>query len=277
MALSHALPADPFAAPRLQQGRRPLSFAPPRDVAGPQHSGVAPTRAGSRRERHLMLVLVMLVHLAGLAGIARLARPPAPVAEAPISVALIELPVPIPPVAAPPPPAAPEPRPVVKPHPRPKVRTPSAPPRPTPVVPAPTVESASAITADSVPPPAPETPREIPASAPATPPPPAPAAPEAPAPVVAARFDAAYLNNPAPAYPPLSRRMREEGKVMLRVQVNGEGLPGKVELAESSGFGRLDNAARESVLRWRFVPAKQHGRAIDAWVIVPIVFKLEGN
>ena len=276
MALSHALPADPFAAPPFREGRRPLSFAPPRDVvAGSQRSSIAPTRAGSHRERRLMLALVMLVHLAGLAGIARLARPPAPVAEAPISVALIELPVPIPPVAAPTPPAAPEPRPVVKPQPRPKVRTPSAPPRPTPVVPPPTVESASAITADSMPPPAPEAPREIATSAPA--PAPAQAAPEAPAPIVAARFDAAYLNNPAPAYPPLSRRMREEGKVMLRVQVTAEGLPGKVELAESSGFGRLDNAARESVLRWRFVPAKQQGRAIDAWVIVPIVFKLEGN
>ncbi|WP_231874430.1 energy transducer TonB [Azoarcus sp. KH32C] len=106
---------------------------------------------------------------------------------------------------------------------------------------------------------------------------PAVAAASAPAPTTPVRFDAAYLNNPAPAYPPLSRRMREEGKVMLRVQVTAEGLPARVEVAESSGSGRLDQAAREAVQRWRFVPAKQDGHAVEAGVIVPIIFKLEGN
>jgi len=269
MALSHALPADPFAAPRDTEGRRPLCFAPPVEAAFARQPRLARTRAGSPRERRLILALVVVAHATALIGISRLAQQPAPVPETPISVALIELPVPIPPVAVPTPPTPPEPKPVVKPQPRPKVRAPQ-PPAPAPV---PQVESASAISADAIPQPPQEAPREAPtpAAAPARP------TPEAPPAIVAARFDAAYLNNPAPAYPPLSRRMREEGKVMLRVQVTAEGLPGKVELAESSGFGRLDNAARDAVQRWRFVPAKQDGRAIDAWVIVPIVFKLEGN
>ncbi|MCK0511761.1 energy transducer TonB [Aromatoleum buckelii] len=70
--------------------------------------------------------------------------------------------------------------------------------------------------------------------------------------------------------------MREEGKVLLRVFVTGEGLPGKIELSASSGSARLDAAARNAVSGWRFVPAKQDGRNIDAWVVVPIIFKLEG-
>ena len=45
-----------------------------------------------------------------------------------------------------------------------------------------------------------------------------------PVPVTAARYDAAYLHNPRPAYPPLSRRLGEEGKVLLRVRVSREGL-----------------------------------------------------
>jgi protein TonB len=92
----------------------------------------------------------------------------------------------------------------------------------------------------------------------------------------APRFDAAYLNNPRPAYPPLSRRLGEEGKVLLRVRVSREGQPAAVDLEKSSNFERLDEAARQVVARWRFVPAKRGDEAIEATVIVPIVFRLEG-
>jgi protein TonB len=99
--------------------------------------------------------------------------------------------------------------------------------------------------------------------------------PPAPAPVSAPRFDAAYLSNPAPNYPPLSRRMEEEGKVLLRVHVTPEGTASEVNIARSSGFTRLDEAAQNAVRRWRFVPAKQGDKAIAAWVNVPIAFKLD--
>lgn len=70
--------------------------------------------------------------------------------------------------------------------------------------------------------------------------------------------------------------MREEGRVLLRVFVTSEGRPGRIELSESSGSTRLDQAAEAAVASWRFIPAKRGEHAIDAWVIVPIVFKLEG-
>lgn len=93
--------------------------------------------------------------------------------------------------------------------------------------------------------------------------------------VTAARFNAAYLNNPEPKYPSLSRRMGEEGKVLLRVRVTPDGRAAAVDIEKSSNFDRLDEAARQSVANWRFVPAKRGDEAIEATVIVPIVFRLD--
>lgn len=103
----------------------------------------------------------------------------------------------------------------------------------------------------------------------------APPAPPAPVAVVAARFDADYLHNPKPVYPALSRRMSEEGKVLLKVRVSAQGTALDVAVSKSSGFPRLDAAAVEAVTRWRFVPAKRGDEAVDSSVIVPITFALE--
>lgn len=92
--------------------------------------------------------------------------------------------------------------------------------------------------------------------------------------VTAPRFDAAYLNNPAPAYPPLSRRLDEQGRVLMRVFVDPNGAPAEVELRESSGYRRLDAAAEAAVRRWRFVPARRGQEPVGAWVLVPIAFNL---
>lgn len=97
----------------------------------------------------------------------------------------------------------------------------------------------------------------------------------APAPeTTQARFDANYLKNPAPAYPAMSRRLGEEGRVVLRVFVDAEGHPGQIELKNSSGFPRLDQSAEDAVRRWKFVPARRGDEAVATWVAVPIVFNL---
>lgn len=88
------------------------------------------------------------------------------------------------------------------------------------------------------------------------------------------RYGAAYLNNPAPAYPAGARRKGEQGRVVLRVLVSGNGLTKMVTLQSSSGSPQLDNAAIKSVRGWRFVPAKRGSQPIEAWVKVPIEFKL---
>lgn len=120
-------------------------------------------------------------------------------------------------------------------------------------------------------------PAEAPSPVVVAPPPPAPVEVVAPpAPVTSPIFNADYLDNPAPAYPPLSRRMNEQGRVILRVLVNVRGTADEVQLRTSSGFARLDEAARETVRRWKFVPAKRGAEPVAAWVLIPISFLLEG-
>jgi periplasmic protein TonB len=174
-------------------------------------------------------------------------------------------------------PAAPEPE--IQPEPlppRPQVR-------PEPVTPPPVlVAREDAPTPIVAPAPSPEpVPEPVPVVLPAPTPEPAKqvaAAPVVvqapPAPILPPRFDADYLDNPAPSYPPLSRRLREHGRVLLRVYVSPEGGATRVEIRESSGYDRLDKAAQDTVQRWRFVPARQGDKGVAAWVLVPISFSL---
>ena len=61
----------------------------------------------------------------------------------------------------------------------------------------------------------------------------------------------------------------------IRVLVDVDGVVQRAEIAESSGFDVLDDAAIETVRRrWRFVPARSSGTPIESWVLVPIRFAL---
>ncbi len=167
--------------------------------------------------------------------------------------------------------------------PAPEVPPPPAPPPPTPVPPTPTPRPAPAPlpVADSAPSPnAPVVAAAEAAPDPTPAAPPAPAAPAAPPAPPAPRIElpssnAAYLNNPAPAYPSISRRMGEEGKVVLRVFIGTDGKPEKIEIQKSSGYDRLDRHAQDTVQRWRFVPGKRNGVPEAMWNLVPINFVLE--
>jgi protein TonB len=84
-----------------------------------------------------------------------------------------------------------------------------------------------------------------------------------------------YLNNPRPAYPALSRRLGEQGRAVVRVLIGADGLPQKAELHSSSGFERLDRAALDTVMRWRYVPGKRGDVPEAMWFNVPLNFVLE--
>ena len=84
-----------------------------------------------------------------------------------------------------------------------------------------------------------------------------------------------YLQPPQPRYPPLSRRIGEEGRAILRVLVNAQGMPERAEVRTSSGIARLDEAAREAVMRAQFRPHIDNGVAVAVFVIVPIRFQLD--
>ena len=83
------------------------------------------------------------------------------------------------------------------------------------------------------------------------------------------------LNNPKPAYPKQSRRLNEQGQVVIRVFVAADGSPQQVEIKTSSGFDRLDQEALRTVMRWRFVPGQRFGTPEAMWFNVPVNFVLE--
>lgn len=162
----------------------------------------------------------------------------------------------------------------------PQVKPPPPPPEPSrpaplrkapPRVPMPVLAAAPATetspTSFVVPAPPPEPAPVDPVSAP-----PAAVASPAPPPLVPPIYNAAYLENPPPVYPPTSRRFGEKGRVLLRVFVSADGHAERVEIKASSGFDRLDHAARDAVTAWRFVPARRGDEQLAAWVLVPIVF-----
>lgn len=93
--------------------------------------------------------------------------------------------------------------------------------------------------------------------------------------ITPARFDAAYLHNPPPVYTEQSRRRGEQGKVLLLVQVTAEGVAAAVDIKQSSGFTRLDQAAVNAVRKWRFVPARRGAETVAATVVVPVTFRLD--
>ncbi len=174
---------------------------------------------------------------------------------------------PAPKVAPPPPKPAPTPP---APKTAPKVQAPRPAPAPMPLAindPTPAPNAPTGVT--TPPPPAPPITEPV-AAAPAAPP-----APPAPPKIELPSSDAAYLNNPKPSYPAISKRMGEQGKVVLRVLIGTDGTPQKVEINKSSGYERLDRQAQEAVMRWRFVPGKRNGVPETMWNLVPVNFVLE--
>jgi protein TonB len=84
-----------------------------------------------------------------------------------------------------------------------------------------------------------------------------------------------YRSNPTPAYPIPSKRRREEGVVLLNVQVSADGTPAAVSLNRSCGHPLLDRAALEAVRRWTFEPARAADLPVSSLVVIPVRFSLD--
>jgi protein TonB len=236
-------------------GRTGTTFVPRVVVSSPRRRD--PYRS-SQRPRTIAVALVVALHVVVIFLLWRIgpARN-AIVAATPVIVHLVPLPEP----AKPPPPEPPKPvikvrQPPIQPPPA-REQVEEIPPPPVAVEPAPT--------AITLPEPAPAPAVEVVA---------APAAEVAP-PVTPPRFDVDYLRNPSPGYPAMSRRLGEQGRVVLRVLVDPDGAPREIEVKASSGHERLDRAALETVRQWKFVPARVGKEPVAAWVLVPVSFALE--
>jgi periplasmic protein TonB len=227
--------------------RRPLVIASA--VAALHVGGLAALQSGLLVRAYEMVVPVEMI--------SQSIEPPKPI---------LPPPAPVPPPPPPEPvrvnkavvlPPAPQPLAIADPTPAPNapVVTPS-PPAPLPPISAPVAASTA---------PASSAPTSAPAAA---------AAPPAPR-VELPRGDADYLNNPKPPYPPVSKRLAEQGRVVVRVFVGEDGMPQKTELRTSSGYERLDATAVATVMRWRFRPGTRGGQPEAMWINVPIDFKLD--
>jgi TonB family protein len=87
--------------------------------------------------------------------------------------------------------------------------------------------------------------------------------------------DASELNNPKPPYPTISRRLGEQGRVILKACVSSAGGLDSLNLIKTSGFDRLDRIALETVQRWKFIPARRGQQAVAMCYQLPIQFTLE--
>ena len=144
---------------------------------------------------------------------------------------------------------------------------------------APTPPPAPRLAAIADPAPAPNAPTGEVAPQPAPAPITAPVA-AAPAPASAPGIElpssnADYLQNPKPPYPPISKRLGEQGKVVHSVLIGADGLPISAKLVQSSGYPRLDEAAHAAIMRWRYVPGKRNGVAEAMSFNVPINWVLD--
>lgn len=212
---------------------------------------------------------VLLLHVAALwalqTGLLRRA------AEIVVPVELLSAILSPPEAPAPPAPPVKAPEPVVK---QPEVRRAvPTPPRPAPqpvAVPDRTPAPSAPLGTSEPQPPAP------PITAPMTAATPAPAPAPAPAPRVELPItDADYLQNPPPAYPRMSFRLGEEGTTVVRVLIGPDGRAQDAQIAKSSGFARLDQAAEATARSWRYVPGKRGGVPEAMWVNVPIKWEIK--
>ena len=112
----------------------------------------------------------------------------------------------------------------------------------------------------------------------ATPQPPAPPAPTAPAVKSEPVRTGAVVNSAnceKPEYPSASRRMEEEGTVSLRFLIGPDGKVIQSEIEKSSGYKRLDEAARAGLSRCQFRPATVDGKPEQAWASMKYTWRLE--
>lgn len=231
----------------------------------------------SKRPRHIRtfserftpwgLAFVLLLHAAVFFALVGLVTEHAPIQEdsaPPMLVSLVESPVVQPP--------APEPKPVVEPKPQPVIKKPTPRPqeKPTPVVqnePSPVAESVPQETAPPPPVAAASPVAAKPAEVVEKPQPVEPPKPE----VVTS---VSYLRKPELMFPAISRRLGEEGTVIIRVLVSEAGEPASMEVRKTSGYPRLDQAGIEAVKKARFIPPKKNNKPMSVYVDLPLTFSL---
>jgi protein TonB len=153
-----------------------------------------------------------------------------------------------------------------------KLEKPIQPPRPQELV----AQAPVVLPTEPVAPTPPPKPQQSEAPVEPAPPPPPPAKSAGPV-VLSGELAVVCPERTPPSYPSLSRRLGEEGKAVLRVELDETGQIDRASIETSSGYARLDQAALFAVRRWRCNPAKRDSVAVRAVAIQPFNFVLEGR
>ncbi len=83
-----------------------------------------------------------------------------------------------------------------------------------------------------------------------------------------------FVNQVKPVYPEIARKAGLEGRVVVRVLIDKDGKPKKVQVLKSSGIESFEEAAVEAVMQSSYSPAIQNGRPVKCWMTIPIKFSL---
>lgn len=238
---------DPFDPPQPAERPHPVQSASP----------VAPARYGSQARPNLPVILAIILAHGLLLGLFLQVRNEVQRRqEAKLTVVNLTPPPPPPAADTPPPPA----QPLVA-APPPIIQTPQTSAPQIQTAPAPVAFAAPAIVAAPTP---------APAAAPA-------AAPAPSAIVQASDLGTQMLSGKPPRYPIESRRKREQGIVALAIVLDFDGSVESIDIAQSSGFPRLDDAARDAVKRWRWKPMLRRGQPVRVRGTVEIPFVLKSG
>lgn len=84
-----------------------------------------------------------------------------------------------------------------------------------------------------------------------------------------------YRVPPVQVYPLASRRLGEQGTVLLKLVVDAQGLPQSITLYRSSGHVRLDEQALQAMRTARFQAHAENGVATAWTAIAPLSYELE--
>lgn len=212
-----------------------------------------PSRYGqSKSPNWVVIALILAVHAVLITAIMHVRHQVQRREELRLSVVNLTPPAPPPPQEAPPPP----------------------PSKPQIVVPAPVVRLVAAspqIATTPIPQPIAISAPSVMAPAPTV----ALAAPSPPSTVQGGDLSTQMVSGKPPRYPIESRRKHEQGTVVLALTLGTDGAVEAVSIARSSGFSRLDDAARDAVRKWRWRPMIQQGRAVKVKGVVEIPFVLQ--
>jgi TonB family protein len=78
-------------------------------------------------------------------------------------------------------------------------------------------------------------------------------------------------------YPEELKKAGIEGAVIVQAHVEKDGSVSKTHLLASSGHDSFDQTAMDALMKIKFEPVMRDGEAVDIWVALPVIFKLDNQ